>query len=307
MGRPQSPLERDGTPVREFAFWLRDLRNRAGLTYEQLARITQYATSTMQDATSGQRLPTLPVLKAFVAACEGNEREWETYWAQIRRLIDAHAPLDLGRSIEPPWLSRLKADASAHGRRVGEAAEGWYLESLVALLRLDAEPIETDEQRVIVATADGLSELATSISLPRDLGDSTVGHDLEVELLHGGSLERREHPYESYFRNIIALPRPLSAGDRHEYAIRMRIPPGQPMAAHYVHVPLQRSDYFDLRVRFRRERLPQVVWKLEAVPTAVIYERNPASETLVPDRFGEVRVTFRHLRQGLTYGLSWSD
>jgi len=33
MGRPQKPLERDGSPVREFAFWLRDLRKRSGLTY----------------------------------------------------------------------------------------------------------------------------------------------------------------------------------------------------------------------------------------------------------------------------------
>jgi len=55
----QEPLERDGSPAREFAFWLRDLRHRSGLTYEQLARSAHYATSTMQAATTGQRLPTL--------------------------------------------------------------------------------------------------------------------------------------------------------------------------------------------------------------------------------------------------------
>ena len=69
MGRPQEPFERNGSPAREFAFWLRDLRHRSGLTYEQLARSAHYATSTMQAATTGRRLPTLKVTMAFVAAC----------------------------------------------------------------------------------------------------------------------------------------------------------------------------------------------------------------------------------------------
>ena len=55
----RSRSERDGSPSREFAFWLRDLRHRSGLTYEQLARSAHYATSTMQAATTGERLPTL--------------------------------------------------------------------------------------------------------------------------------------------------------------------------------------------------------------------------------------------------------
>src|SRR5215472_7806814 len=198
MGRPQSRLERDGTPIREFAFWLRDLRNRSGMTYDQLARITQYATSTMQDATSGKRLPTLSVLKAFISACGGDEGQWVSYWAQIRRLMDTRAPDDVVRSVEPPWAGRLRVGEETPGRQVSEAAEGWYVESLVALLRLDTEPIEVIEQRVIVATVNGLSELAASISVPRHPADSTAAHGLDVELLHGGSLERREHPYESF-------------------------------------------------------------------------------------------------------------
>ncbi len=79
------------------------------------------------------------------------------------------------------------------------------------------------------------------------------------------------------------------------------------MAAHYVHVPLRRSDHFDLRVRFSVRNLPKVIWKLTAVPTAVIYERSPASETMTPDRFGQVHVTFSDLRPGLGYGLMWQD
>ena len=124
-------------------------------------------------------------------------------------------------------------------------------------------------------------------------------------LLHGGSLELREQPYESYFRHVIVLPRPLKAGERHAYALRLRIPPGQPMAQHYVHVPFRRSDSFDLRVRFSPRRPPRAVWALTGVPTAVIYQRSPASTPLVPDRFGEIHVTFSSLSVGLGYGVCW--
>src|SRR6185437_13595052 len=103
MGRPQAPLERDGSPVREFAFWLRDLRNRSGLTYEQVAKTTHYGTSTLQAATSGDRLPTLKVVLAFVEACDGDVPAWRAYWTQVRRVLDPDAPHRNGRSVAPPW------------------------------------------------------------------------------------------------------------------------------------------------------------------------------------------------------------
>ena len=63
MARPEDPLERDGSPVRDFAFWLRDLRRTAGVTYQSLAQAAHYATSTMQAAAAGQRLPTPLLLR----------------------------------------------------------------------------------------------------------------------------------------------------------------------------------------------------------------------------------------------------
>jgi hypothetical protein len=318
MGRPQEPLDRDGSPVRELAFWLRDLRNRSGLTYEKLGKNAHYATSTVQEAAAGRRLPTHRVAMAFVKACDGDLEAWHTYWTQIRRLLDRDAPHDLSRSVMPPWaLSDAPGPAAGQrapdrdtaepGQSAADRSDSWYIESFTALLRLDAEPVEAIEQRAVVATADGLSELATSVSVPRHPDDSCPAHRLDAELLHGGSLELREQPYESYFRNVIVLPAPLRAGERHEYALRLRIPLGQPMASHYVHVPFRRSDYFELRVRFSLDRLPRSVWVLSGAPTAVIYERSPASRTLSPDRFGEIHVRFRDLRLGLGYGVCWQE
>ena len=321
MGRPQEPLDRDGSPVRELAFWLRDLRNRSGLTYDKLSRRAHYATSTLQEAAAGRRLPTQRVVLAFVRACDGDPDVWRKYWNQIRRLLDHDAPPDLSQSVEPPWArdaltaaaSAADLPAAAPGTRAGgdqsetERHADWYVESFTALLRLDTEPIEAEEQRVIVSQVDGLSELATSISVPRHPRDASKSHQLDVELLHGGSLEVREQPYESYFRNVIALPRPLRAGERHQYALRHRVPPGQPMACHYVYVPFRRSDSFDLRVRFCMRRPPRAVWALPGVSTAVIYERVPTSMPLIPDRFGEVYVRFQRLTVGLGYGIRWQE
>jgi transcriptional regulator with XRE-family HTH domain len=316
MGRPQKPLERDGSPVREFAFWLRDLRMRAGLTYDQLGKSAHYATSTVQEATAGRRFPTLRLTLAIVKACGGDLRQWRAYWVQIQRALDQDAPQAYLDSISPPWAAERAvsandpdqpAETDTDTSPVTAGSEGWFVESFSALLRLDTEPIEALEQRVIVATVDGLSELTTSVSVPRHPTDADHAHGLESELLHGGSLELREQPYETYFKNVIVLPRPLRKGERHEYALRLRIPAGQPMAAHYAYVPFSRSDHFELRVRFNPRQLPRAVWALSGVPTAVIYERGPLHETLVPDRFGEVHVSFRSLRLGLGYGVCWQE
>lgn len=319
MGRPQEQLDRDGSPIREFAFWLRDLRNGSGLTYEELGKKAHYATSTVQAATAGQRLPTRQVVMAFVQACGGDTEAWGTYWTKIRRLLDQDVPDAVSKSILPPWAENLERRGSAafdcdhdderqlsgHYQPSAGTPGGWYSESCIALLRLDTRPIESLEQRVVVAAVNGVNELATSISVPRHPGDSGQAHSLEVELLYGGSLEKREQPFESYFRNFIALPAPLRIGDHHEYAMRLRIPPQQQMLPHYVQIPLRRTDYFEARVRFDPAHMPREVWTLAGAPPAALYEQDRAHQRLVPDRFGEVYVSFHDLKLGLSYGVCW--
>jgi hypothetical protein len=317
MGRPQKSLDRDGSAIREFAFWLRDLRKRSGLTYDQLGKNAHYATSTVQAAAAGNRLPTLRVTLAIVKACGGDIQQWRDYWTQIQRALDRGAPHGLERPVTPPWAHHMTSAGLAPAADTAgpppprapshDPLDGWFVESFTALLRLDTEPVEALEHRIIVSTVDGLTELETSVSVPRHPDDASQAHRLDSELLYGGSLELREQPYESYFRNVVVLPRPLGRDEQHKYAMRLRIPPGQRMAPHYVHVPFRRSDHFDLRVRFSPQQLPRTVWVLRAAPTAVIYEREPAAETVRPDRFGEVQVSFRDLRLGLGYGLCWTE
>ncbi len=186
-----------------------------------------------------------------------------------------------------------------------EAPDGWYVKSLVTLLRLDTAMPTAFEERTVVATRDGIMEIATSMSIPRHQKDQSSAHGLEVELLSGGQLEMRKEPYESQFKNIVTLAIPLGVGQEHDYRMCLRIPQGQLMDDHSTHIPLQRSDFFKLTVRFSPQRRPADVWLLSGVPPAVVREADPKGAMVNPDRFGEVTVKFSELMQGKAYGLKW--
>lgn len=202
---------------------------------------------------------------------------------------------------------RSEAERTTAAQAAGRAAdgEGWYVTLCKALLRLDIEPPEAIDERWVMSTTDGLRELDTAVSVPRHRDDTAESHGLVVDLIYGGRLERREHPHESFFQHIVALAEPLQAGQEHSYAMKLQLPPGQPLAPHFVQVPLRRIDQFDVRVRFSMDRMPRVVWQLAEVAPAVVFDPKPADDRLRVDRFGEVHATFRFLRQGFAYGIRW--
>ena len=116
MGRPQQPLDRDGTPLTEFAIRLRDLRDRADLTYDQLARKTTFARGTIHEAMRGRRLPSRDVTRAIVTACGGDARDWEAYRLRVKR-----APDELGVPVSGRVVGRRRRreplGGFRHGRR----------------------------------------------------------------------------------------------------------------------------------------------------------------------------------------------
>lgn len=129
MARPEQRLVRDGTPLRELAFWLRDLRTGSGLTYAQLAARSGYSVSTLQEAAAGRRLPTLAVTLAFARACGADPEAWQRYWTQVRRAVDSGTRAAPG----PPWSTGTDVEAAEpvtpHGaesglRRAREASSG---------------------------------------------------------------------------------------------------------------------------------------------------------------------------------------
>ncbi|WP_225828407.1 DNA-binding protein [Streptomyces naphthomycinicus] len=100
-GRRENPVDPTAGPVARFAGELRKLRSEAGSpTYRVLAQRTGQGASTLSQAAAGDRLPTLPVVLAYVRACGGDPEQWETRWretvaeaaAEPRADEDAEAP-----------------------------------------------------------------------------------------------------------------------------------------------------------------------------------------------------------------------
>ncbi|MFI1331241.1 hypothetical protein ACH4U7_14090 [Streptomyces sp. NPDC020845] len=113
-GRPESPLDPSAGPAQRLAFELRKLRAEAGSpTYRAMAARTDHGASTLSQAAAGERLPTLPVVLAYVQACGGNPEEWEERWRQAAAEEAAEPRAD--EDAEPPYrgLARFEPDDAA--------------------------------------------------------------------------------------------------------------------------------------------------------------------------------------------------
>lgn len=87
---PESPSTKSGPiaaiemdNVASFARDLRVLRAKASLDYPEMAEKSHYTMRTLASAAGGLRLPTLPVLIAYVQACGGDVGEWEERWGKL--------------------------------------------------------------------------------------------------------------------------------------------------------------------------------------------------------------------------------
>jgi hypothetical protein len=187
-----------------------------------------------------------------------------------------------------------------------DTPDAWQDQSIRAFFRLDGLSPELIEHRTVLITAGQIDEIATRFSLPRQ-SDPTAGpHDLFTEILYGGRIRHTERLAPEHFRYFVELPRTCHRGETHEYGIRFRIPPGQPMKPYYALVPLLTVKSLDLTVRFAPARPPVKVWRLDGVAPLMIDNPPPTDDRLLQvDRFGEIRVSFRDLRQGFGYGTGW--
>jgi hypothetical protein len=80
---PIAAIETDN--VAAFARDLRVLRAKAGLDYPDMAEKSHYTMRTLASAAGGLRLPTLPVLIAYVNACGGDVADWEERWDRLMK------------------------------------------------------------------------------------------------------------------------------------------------------------------------------------------------------------------------------
>jgi hypothetical protein len=109
-------------PVAEFAAGLRELRAAAGSpSFRHLAKITHYSSSALAEATSGKRLPSQAIVRAFATGCGADPDEWAD---QLHRAAmsaeQARQPL-----VPPPKAGDTPAPRRRRaGRRYAVAAAG---------------------------------------------------------------------------------------------------------------------------------------------------------------------------------------
>src|SRR5580658_4197568 len=90
---------------------LRAMRDAAAVGYDELSARTHFPSGILKEAENGPALPTLPILAAYVRACDGDVLEWEERW----RRLGSEAWADPNLPVRPPGAS----PAAAAGARAG--------------------------------------------------------------------------------------------------------------------------------------------------------------------------------------------
>ncbi|MEE1781756.1 helix-turn-helix transcriptional regulator [Streptomyces sp. SP17BM10] len=114
MGRREKPVAASDPALGRLAAWLREQRERAGLTYRQLAARTNYHPTTLQRAAGGRTVPNWTVVEAFTRECGGDLRAARRKWAQANYW--AHVP-------RPPGPQRRRAPRPLHPEQVDSFAD----------------------------------------------------------------------------------------------------------------------------------------------------------------------------------------
>ncbi|MGK4595262.1 hypothetical protein [Amycolatopsis sp. w19] len=216
------------------------------------------------------------------------DRDDRTARRRIDEGMDQLAVLALGgvRSPEPEQPGRL-----------------WHTEELRVMVALDQPTPETFEFRRIVADTDHTSELDLALTLgAHGRGGRSSGSDLRVDVFYGGVLTARAMESSERVGLGLRLPRQLSRGERHEFALRFRAPFRY---SHFVCVPRHPVDLFILHLRFASPA-PVRVSRLERVFQDDARDTEVMGTQLTPDASGEVQAEFRHLTPGFAYGIRWS-
>src|SRR6516165_10612217 len=90
---------------------LRALRDTAALGHDELAARAHYPSDILKEAENGPSLPGLPILAAYVRACEGDVPQWEERWRRLGFEVRA----DPGLPVRPPGAT----PAAVAGARAG--------------------------------------------------------------------------------------------------------------------------------------------------------------------------------------------
>ena len=127
---------------------LRALRDSAAIGFDELAARAHYPSDILKEAENGPSLPGLPILSAYVRACEGDVLDWEERW----RRLNPDAPDDPDLPVRPAGASAAAVAGARAG--VGVAALLAFFRPLTLLTAL-ALPLARPPVRSVRAGAVG--------------------------------------------------------------------------------------------------------------------------------------------------------
>jgi hypothetical protein len=185
------------------------------------------------------------------------------------------------------------------------SAEQWHTESVRGIFRLDLEFPVLTEIRQIVSSVNGLNEIQLPATAPRRT-PSQKDH-VRADFVYGGRILEHRQASPSHMILTVQLAKTLHIGERYEYCIQYTVLSPELMHPYYFLTPLRKTSRFSARVKFAPDRLPRNVWAVHGIPPRAAEEINSEDVPVTIDRIGEVSAEFELLRQGLTYGLRWSD
>jgi hypothetical protein len=197
----------------------------------------------------------------------------------------------------------IAAELRDRRSQIPVAPNGFYVDELRTVLRLDRETMVSDEDRRIVSTCEGLTEVVVLVDVPREANEP--GADLQAEIKYGGRLLRKQQPGRNSFKFVVCLPEPLHPGQAHGYGVTLHMPRRMLRLPHYLVTPECRFNKFDLRIRFDSEPLPVWIRRVEGETVRKFEHAQPPENPLVPDAAGEVYQEFRDLALYLGYGIQW--
>ncbi|GLW05205.1 hypothetical protein Misp01_03350 [Microtetraspora sp. NBRC 13810] len=179
MGRQEKPVDPAAGPLQRFAFDLRRLREQAGgPTYRQMAARVPASVAALSRAAAGDRLPSLPVLLAYVRACDGDPAEWERRWRELEN-ADAEPPYRglarFGHEDAGVFFGRDALVADLTGQLAGRrlvAVTGPSGSGKSSLLRAGLVPAvaEAREPAKVVVITPGERPFHTHAAVLRELG-----------------------------------------------------------------------------------------------------------------------------------------
>jgi hypothetical protein len=162
---------------------LRALRDSVAIGYDELSARAHYPSDVLKEAENGPSLPGLPILSAYVRACEGDVLDWEERW----RRLSSEVPEDPDLPVRPAGASAAAVAGARAG--VGVAPPDVYdPDRIRAALRGDPgrseQPSRRDNDPGILAPASADAEAGYDQSEPdRDVswGAASTGWDTAPE------------------------------------------------------------------------------------------------------------------------------